>query len=178
MSTSPSLQIERIALYLGHPWKVNRLRDPSNWSMEIIDGQGHGLHFRVDGQHFKVSGLFPRERTTPHGTDYHIIGLSINRPAKDLAADIMRRLIPHYLQSYEAAASRYTAEKAQQERLTLIAQSFMRVSEGRIADHSRAARTVYFENGKAELWSSEDITLELHKLTIEQAIKIVALLKA
>ncbi len=40
--------IEQVALYLGRPWKVNHLREQSNWRYEIIDGQGRGLFFRYD----------------------------------------------------------------------------------------------------------------------------------
>ncbi len=170
-------QIEQIALYLGSPWKVNRLREPSSWSFEIIDGAGRGLYFRVDDQQFKVSGVFPRSHTVPYREDSLTIGINSTRPAKALAADIMRRLIPQYLAAYARAAQRYKAEQEKEERLQLIIQAFMRVSGGTVAQYSRAARTVYFEHGAAEFSRDEQITLELRKLTIAQAIQIAALLK-
>jgi len=176
MSAALHLQIEQIALYLGKPWKVNRLRELSNWSMEIIDGAGRGLHFRVDSQKFSISGLFPRCKTSTCHEDYTTIGVSITHPAKDIAADIMRRLMPHYLGAYDKAVIRYAQEQERQQRLTHIAQSLATVTGGRISEHGRGVRTVYFEHATAEIRSDETITMDLHRLSIEQAIRIAAIM--
>ena len=60
--------------------------------------------------------------------------------------------------------------------MNLIAQSIVTVTQGRISDHSRARKTVYFENGTAEIWSNGDIILNLNRLPIEKVIQIVSLL--
>ena len=175
--TNPCAKVEEIALYLGKPWKFSRLGDVSNWRFDIIDGCGRGLYFRLDGDKFKIGGVFPRHKSSPWRDNYKDIGVSINRPAKDIATDIMRRLMPHYLKSYEAALLRYEQEQEQENHLALIAQSIVKVTGGRISDHSRARKTVYFENGEAEIWSSGDMTLNLNRLSVEQAIQIVSILQ-
>lgn len=171
------LKVEQVALYLGHPWKFNRLREPCNWSYEITDGYGRGLYFRVDGEEFRICGIFPREKTYPHHEDHVQIGVRISRPAKDIATDMMRRLIPDYLEAYARAVQRYKEEQQKEEHLTLMTQAIVRVTGGRVCEYSRGAKTVYFDNGKAELWSEHHITLELNRLSIEQTIQIAALLQ-
>ena len=99
--SNPRAKVEEITLYLGKPWKFNRLCEPSDWRFEIIDGSGRVLFFRVDGQKFKVGGHFPRGKTSPWREDHKLIGVSVARSAKDIAVDISRRLIPHYLEAYD-----------------------------------------------------------------------------
>ena len=173
----PQAKIEEITLYLGKPWKYSRLGEESLWRFEVIDGYGRGLCFRVYGEKLKISGMFPRHKTSAWRDDYKEIGVSIERPAKDIASDIMRRLMPRYLKSYEAALLRYTEDKEKETRLNLIAQSIVQVTDGRIPDHSRARKTVYFDQGTAEIWPSGDINLNLRQLSIEQVIRLVAILK-
>ena len=174
----PTPHIEQIAFYLGSPWKVNRLREPCNWLYEIIDGKGRCLYFHFDGNKYVISGKFPRDRTQPpYHADYKSIGLSIGRPAKQIAADIKRRLIPYYLASYERAANYYQEGQAKQEQLNHIALLLSRTSGGRVAENSRAARTIYFEHGTANLWSDETITLDLSRISVEQAIRIMNIMR-
>jgi len=175
--TNPCAKVEEIALYLGKPWKFSRLGEPSNWRFEIIDGCGRGIYLRLYGDKFKIGGMFPRHKTSAWHDDYKEIGVSMDRPAKDIAADIMRRLIPHYLKAYEAALLRHKEEQVKEASLNLIAQSIVQVTGGRIPDHSRARKTVYFDKGTAEIWSSGDINLELQRLSVEQVIRIVSILK-
>ena len=175
--TNPQAKVEEIALYLGKPWKFSRLGEESLWRFEIIDGCGRGLYFRLDGNKFKIGGMFPRQKCSAWRDDYKDIGVSIDRPAKDIATDIMRRLMPHYLKSYESALLRYAENQEKETHLNLIAQSIVQVTNGRIPDHSRARKTVYFDKGTAEIWSSGDINLNLQRLTLTQVIRIVAILK-
>ena len=173
----PQAKVEEIALYLGKPWKYSRLGEESLWRFEVIDGYGRGLCFRIYGEKLKISGIFPRNKTSAWRDDYKEIGVSVERPAKDIAADIMRRLIPRYLISYEAALLRYAEDKEQAARLNLIAQSIVQVTGGRVPDHSRARKTVYFDKGTAEIWSSGDINLNLQRLSVDQVIRMVAILR-
>ena len=174
---TPQAKVEEIALYLGKPWKYSRLGEPSNWRFEIIDGCGRGLYFRLEKDRFKIGGMFPRQKCRAWHEDYKDIGVSAERSAKDIAADIKRRLISHYLKAYEAALLRYNEEQEKEVHLNLIVQSLVRISQGRILDHSRARKTVYFEHGMAEIWSSGDVTLNLSRLSVAQVIRIVSLLK-
>ncbi len=174
---TPQAKVEEIALYLGKPWKYSRLGEPSNWRFEIIDGCGRGLYFRLEKDRFKIGGCFPRQKCRAWHEDYKDIGVSAARPAKDIVADIKRRLIPHYLKAYEAALLRYNENQEKEAHLNLIAQSIVTVSQGRIADQSRARKTIYFDQGTAEIWSSGDINLNMNRLSIEQVIQIVSLLK-
>ncbi len=153
---TPQAKVEEIALYLGKPWKYSRLGEPSNWRFEIIDGCGRGLYFRLEKDRFKIGGCFPRQKCRAWHEDYKDIGVSAARPAKDIVADIKRRLIPHYLKAYEAALLRYNENQEKEAHLNLIAQSIVTVSQGRIADQSRARKTIYFDQGTAEIWSSGD----------------------
>ena len=175
--TNPQAKVEEIALYLAKPWKFSRLGEESLWRFEVIDGYGRGLYFRVYGDKFKIGGMFLRHKSSAWRDDYKEIGVSVERPAKDIAADIMRRLMPHYLKSYEAALLRYAENQEKETRLNLIAQSIVLVTGGRVPDHSRARKTVYFDKGTAEIWSSGDVNLNLQKLSIEQVIRIVAILQ-
>ncbi len=174
---TPQAKVEEIALYLGKPWKYSRLGEPSNWRFEIIDGCGRGLYFRLEKKRFKIGGMFPRQKCRAWHEDYKDIGVSAERSAKDIASDINRRLIPHYLKAYETALLRYDEERQKTEHLNLIAHTIAQVAQGRISDQSRARKTVYFENGTAEIWSCGDINLDLKRLSITQVIRIVSLLK-
>jgi len=174
---TPQKKIEDIALCLGRPWKFSRLGESSNWRFEIIDGCGRGLYLRLERDRLKIGGMFPRQKASPWRNDYKEIGVSIHRPAKDIAADIMRRLMPGYLKSYEVALLRYAQEQEKENHIALIAQSIVKVIGGHIPDHSRASKTVYFENGTAEIWFSGDINLSLRKLSVQQVIRIVSILK-
>lgn len=168
-------QVEKIALYLGKPWKLNRLAEPSNWRYEIIDGTGKGLFFRVDGSYFRITGIFPRSKTDPWRKDYKTIGVSVDRNAKDAAADITRRLMPHYLKAFDHAVERYKQNKERQERTELIAQSLIAVGENaRRGFENRSTVTVWFKDGEAQISSTDEITLRLTRLTPARAVKIIA----
>ena len=51
-----------------------------------------------------------------------------------------------------------------------------RVSGGWINHSGRGAKTIHFDSGSAEVWTNEDISLKLNRLTVEQAMQIVGLL--
>lgn len=174
---TPQTKVEEIALYLGKPWKYSRLGEPSQWRFEIIDGCGRGLYFRLEKERFKIGGMFPRKKCIAYRNEYKEVSVNLHRCAKSIAADISRRLLPDYLKSYETALLRYSEERQKTENLNLIAHTIAQVAQGRTSDHSRARKTVYFENGTAEIWSSGDINLELNRLSITQVIRIVSLLK-
>ena len=174
---TPQAKVEEIALYLGKPWKYSWLGEPSNWRFEIIDGCGRGLYFRLEKERFKISGSFPRKKCIAYRNDYKEISVNLHRNSKDIAADISRRLLPDYLKAYEAALLRYNEEQEKEVHLHLIASAITQVTQGRISDQSRARKTVYFENGTAEIWSCGDINLDLKRLSITQVIRIVSLLK-
>ncbi len=169
-------KIEEIALYMGKPWKFSRL-EPSNWRFEIIDGMGRGFILRPEKDRLKICGMFPRHKCTACSADYKTIGVSIKRHSKDIAAEIQRRLLPDYLKSYEAALLRYTQEQEKNEHLRLIAHTIAHVAHGRIAEQSRAHKTVYFEHGEAQIWSGGEVTLHLKRLSVTQALRIIGLLK-
>lgn len=176
MNNETALTVQKVALYMGLPWKYNHLHK-SNWSFEIIDGAGRGLFFRVDGQKFRISGNFPCGRYYSEYGQYKAIGVSLSRPAKDIAADIQRRLLPHYLKAYAQVKEVQQKRKEEKEQLQLIAQALCRATGGRMQSQSRAAHTVYFDEGHAELWHSEDITIQLNRLNVQQAIKVIAALR-
>ena len=177
MSTETTLQIEKIALFLGQPWKVCRLGEPSPWRHKIIDGKGRCLYFRVGKGRFNVMGIYPSERCKTYNEDYKSISVSISRPAKDIVADIKRRLLPFYLKQWPITVQRYQDHKRQEEQIQLITQALKRVAGGHVVGHGRAARTLHFEGGSAEIWNNLNISLSLQNLTVEQAIKIVAIIQ-
>ena len=174
--TAPRALVEQIALYLGRPWKFNGLGEVSKWQWEIIDGAGKCLYFREDKNRFKITGHFPRNRTSPYHRDYKTIGVSMSRSPKDIAADISRRLIPHYTKAFEIAVQRYGEEKAHEERIAHITHLIKKASKGRCVDHDKRNPTIYFNDGQAKIWSDETITLEIRKLSTKQVIQILSLL--
>ena len=174
---STQAKIEEIALYLGRPWKYSRLGEPSDWRFEVIDGYGRSLCFRLEKERLKIIGLFPPDRCIAYRDDYKEISVNIRRSAKDIAKDISRRLLPDYLKSYESALLRYKQEQKRNEHLDLIAHSIMQVTQGKILDYSRASRTVCFDKGTVEIWSSGDINLNIRCLSVTQAMQIISLLK-
>jgi len=176
MSNETALTVQKVALYLGLPWKYNHLHT-SNWSFEIIDGAGRGLFFSMDSQKFRISGNFPCGRYYSEYGEYKAIGVSASRPAKDIAADIERRLLPYYLKAYAQAKEAKQKRQEEKEHLELIAQVLCRVTGGRVQSQSRAAHTIYFEEGHIELWHNNDVTMQLNRLTADQAIKVIAALR-
>ena len=171
--------IEQEALHLGAPWKFDRRDETSHWRYDIIDGTGRGLYLRLETgkSKFKISGHFPSDKTSRYGSDYKSIGVSTTRPPKEIAADITRRLLPHYFDAFEKAKIRLCEERQQEQKIELIARSLVQVTGGYIASHSGSGqRTVYFEGGEAQVYSySQEVNLKLTNLTAEQAIKIAAL---
>lgn len=170
--------IEQVALYLGNPWKYDRRDETSNWRYDIIDGTGRGLYFWLENgkSRFKISGHFPSNKTSRYGSDYKSIGVSTTRPPKEIAADITRRLLPHYFDAFEKAKSRFCEERQQEQETELSAKSLAQVTGGYIAPHSGSAQqTVYFKGGEAQIYGySQEVNLKLSNLTAEQAIKIAA----
>ena len=169
-------KIEEIALYLGAPWRFNRLGESSKYHLEIIDGAGRVLFFRTQRKKFQISGHFPANRTIVHRKEYKTIGVSVERSAKHIAADIQRRLLPHYAESYESAKKRYIERKSQEQKLDHIAQALNRLGKGKIDLYGRGSRTIYFDRGHADLWSDETISMSLNNLSAEKAIQIIALM--
>jgi hypothetical protein len=90
---------------------------------------------------------------------------------------VSRRLLPHYLAAFERAAQRHREEQAAAESRELVQQALVKVTGGRVASHGqRSGRgAVFFEGGKAEVWSFGRVDLELRDLTPERAIQIAAL---
>jgi hypothetical protein len=174
-----SAVVQQVALHLGPPWKFNQLGEPSHWRFEIIDGQGRSLVFCHDtrADRFRIGGAFPRDWPRPHSGDYRNIGISAARSPKAIAADVSRRLLPQYLAAFEQAAQRHREERVEEERLELVQQALARVTGGRVVSHGqRSGRgAVFFEGGKAEVWSFGRVDLELRDLTPETAIQIAAL---
>ena len=105
------------------------------------------------------------------------IGVSINRPAQDIAADIKRRLLPHYLERYPQTVARFQENKAKEQHLHLITQALQRIAGGRLSHHGRGARSLYFKRGDAEIRRDGQIDLNLRKLTVEQAIKVISVIQ-
>ena len=178
--SSIAATVEQIALYLGPPWKFNRREEPSDWRFEIIDGTGRGLFLRKEYNkpRFQISGLFPRDITSPYPRDRKSIGVSATRPPKDIAADISRRLMPDYLPAFERAKAARQQQREAEAEINTIADALIRVTGGRTASYSPChSRTVYFDGGEAEIYSPKDVRLKLHSLTAEQAITIAASLK-
>lgn len=171
--------IEQVALYLGAPWKLNRLEESSDWRWEIIDGSGRGFFIRLDNQkkQFRISGQYPRPITSAYRQGQKTIGVGLTRPPKDIAADITRRLLPDYLKAFEGAKTRHAKECEQAQHIQLIAKSLEQVTGGRISSHSGdRQKNVYFTKGEAEIYAySSDVKLTLHSLPPELAIKIAAL---
>jgi hypothetical protein len=176
---NPSAVVQQVALHLGPPWKFNQLGEPSHWRFEIIDGQGRSLVFCHDDRadRFRIGGAFPRDWPRPHSGDYQNIGVSAARSPKAIAADVSRRLLPHYLAVFERAAQRHREEQAAAESRELVQQALVKVTGGRVASHGQrgGCGAVFFEGGKAEVWSFGRVDLELRDLTPERAIQIAAL---
>lgn len=101
----------------------------------------------------------------------------MHRSPKDIAADISRRLIPHYTKAFEIAVQRYKEEKAHEERIAFTAQLIKKTSKGRAIDQDKRNPTIYFKDGQARIWTDETISLELRNLSIKQTIQILSLLK-
>ncbi len=175
--------IEQIALYLGAPWKVNHLQQQSYWQREIIDGTGRGLLIsqQYNSRKFSICGMFDHRQTeTVHG-DHKSIGVSITRPPKDIAADIIRRLLPSYLYTFETAKVRFDQQRLEQEQLDHKAQALVTVTGGRVSHHScdSRIRTIYFTGGQAEIYHhSDEVKLTLTSLSMELAVQIAAMVRA
>lgn len=174
--------IEQVALYLGRPWKFNHLEQESCWQRQIIDGQGHALIIsrQYNSERFKISGRFDPRFTEPMHSDYHSIGVSFTRHPKAIAADIQRRLLPNYLEAYDQARQRYIENQAKLEHINNVAHLISKASNGLIISDSSGStqKRICFPNGEMTLYgSSEEISLSLHSLSVEDVIKMLAILK-
>ncbi len=170
-------KIEEIALYLGHPWKFNRLNGFSKYHWSVIDGSGRGLSFYLRGDNLTVFGNFPPNKTLSLQKNYKTIGVSVSRPAKAIAADIEKRLIPHYRNAFERAKAEHARQEKERETLQQIVDVLVKFSGGRDLRPARMPRTVSFDNGRVNLWSDHKINLELRKVSIDQVFQIIAILQ-
>lgn len=169
MNAELSSKVQEIAVYLGKPWKFNHLYE-SSWAFEIIDGTGRGLFLRIDGNKFRISGLFPSHKTYRSG-NRHSIGVSHSRPAYDIAADIKRRFFTDYLESYEKAAQSYKDMQQKKANKQHMLNALRSVSRGQFYNHTEGK--VYFKHGQAELWSDDLVRLELNRIPMDIAIRIL-----
>ena len=172
------VQGELIALHLGKPWKFNALRDPSNWSFELIDGHGRGLFFRCEygaSKKYRISGNFSASKTGRHYGKGHSIGVSRSRAAKAIAADITRRLLPDYLAAFDTAVARYHAEKERDHMKELVKAAIIKVAGGQFYAWRDS---VSFDDGEAKFTYGDNIELTLRNLTPDQAIRITAMITA
>ncbi len=173
MNNALSIIVQKVALYLGPPWKYNQ-REKSDWRFEVIGEKGQKLIFRQDKDRLKIIGASPKRVHYRHCGGFKSIGVSVNRPPKDIAADITRRLLPRYFQAFENSLQRHKAEQAKEQMLEHIIRAFCKVTGGRKGYGGRSGRAVYFEDGEADFWGDRRIDLNLHDLNPEQAIKIAA----
>lgn len=172
--------IEQVALYLGRPWKFNHLEQESCWQRQIVDGQGRALIIsrQYNSERFKISGKFDRLFTEPLHSDYNSIGISFTRHPKVIAADIQRRLLPNYLEAYNHARQRYIETQAKLERINNVTHLLSKASNGRIISDGAIQKRICFTNGEMTLYGySEEISLSLHSLSVEDVIKMLAVLK-
>lgn len=165
---------EQVALYLGAPWKYDRLSDAGYNRYQIIDGSGRVLTFikEWNSERFKLNGKFPHGFWQPCKS----IGFSATRPATDIAADIRRRFLTQYIEAYDQAKKDIAERQEQEQHLQDIAQCLAKVTHGTVDLYgSTYPRNVYFENGKAEIYKGgDDITLTVSQLSPEIAIKLAA----
>ena len=172
--------IEQVALYLGRPWKFNHLEQESSWQRQIIDGQGRALIFshQYNSERFKISGKFDRRFTEPLHSDYHSIGVSFTRHPKAIAADIQRRLLPNYLKAYDQARQRYIDNQSKIERINHMAHLLSKASNGCIISDGATQKRICFTNGEMTFYgSSEELSLSLHSLSVEDVLKVLAALR-
>ncbi len=173
MDNELSIIVQKVALYLGPPWKYNTL-EKSDWRFEVIGERGQKLIFRQDKDRFKVFGASPKGVQHHHCGGFKSIGVNAKRPPKDIAADITRRLLPGYFKAFENALERHKAEQAKEQTLDYIERAFCKVTGGRKGYGGRSGRAVYFDDGEADFWGDQRIDLKLRDLNPEQAIKIAA----
>lgn len=173
--TDYSKQIALIAYHLGKPWKMNHTLEPSDWRFEIIDGCGRKIFFRLEKDKFRISGCGAAQKTGRHHPRCASIGVSAERPAKAIAADIKRRFLPDYLAAFETAVTAYQKQQAEEQKEKLIREAVIKVSGGYYVTH---ARRVYFEGGTAEISAYRDnVTLTLNDLSPDIAIQIIGKIK-
>jgi hypothetical protein len=173
MDSELSIIVQKVALYLGPPWRFKH-RYQSDWRFEVIGERGQKLIFLKDKDRFRILGAPPKGARHYHCAGYNPIGVNARRPPKDIAADITRRLLPGYFKAFENSLQRHKAEQAKEQTLEHIIRAFCKVTGGRKGYGGRSGRAVYFEDGEADFWGDKRIDLKLRDLTPEQAIKIAA----
>ena len=170
--------VQLVALHLGAPWKYNHIKDIAFGRFEIIDGQGRGLTLvnEYGKPRFKIYGQFPPAVTSRYFRFNLSIGVGATRPARDIARDIERRLLPQYLEAFEQAKAEKRQEDDLEKRLDITACALAKVTNGRISPHDKGQRQrrVYFDNGTAEFFCDGTVTLKLSNLSAEQAITLTA----
>lgn len=172
--------IEQVVLYLGKPWRLDR-RALCQWQYMVIDGTGRRLVMRPEHgkPKLKISGAFPACHRYANSNHYKSIGVSFNRAPKDIAADIQRRLIPHYLEAFEEVKATSQKQQKDIENMLLVARALVQVTGGRV-DHilHNTQCQVHFVGGSASIYTRNDIDLKLRNLSPEMAIKLAGLLKS
>ena len=172
MKTELCKKVQDIAADLGKPWKFNHLYE-SSWGFEIIDGTGRCLFLRIDGNKFRISGLFPSHKTY-HSDNRHSIGVSYSRPSHDIALDIKRRLLSDYLEGYEKASQSYKDAQQKKANKQHMLNALCTVSGGKF--YNREKERVYFKYGQVELWADDLVRLELNRIPMDIAIRILGII--
>lgn len=166
-------QLQKTARQLGQGWRV----DLTNKDRDVPDLfnplQGYRLHLFFSYQQKGKIGIKPK---TLHNTQS--IYLNWQRPARHLAADISRRLLPQLAELKQKDQAHQDKKQQQQEKLQLLQQTALRIHHRLTPDFRNGSNSYQRElsGGGVQLTIREnEITLGA-TLNPDLALRVLAML--
>ena len=185
---------EEVAALLG--WRLGSAAEGEGrwekWArLERDDGSAVTLHLvTYPKTRLAISGIFPRDGQnggdygpSGHGTDQRVtIHVGAERPAKAVAGEITRRLLPAYLPQYAKALERKAADEEGRARADALADRLASVLGEKISDpHRNGERCVRLYRGEwygdVRIGHGGSVKIELSSLPAVIAERICAVLR-
>jgi len=190
---------QKVAHALGEGWTYSNPRDGRSWTKDselswyatLTRGDGAGLHVSYDSHKLRYhwSAIYPRAQGQEHGPrrgeERQSITIGVDRTPEQAAKDIARRLLPVYLTQLAECLERVAAANAYQETTARNLQALadllgVPLSKGNgLRD---TAHTLYIRANDDDAYgdvkvSGDSITVELRNLSLEQAQRVLAVVR-
>lgn len=175
-------QLDGIAAALGGGWRHNRVIQ-SGYCHYLTNGNQKIQIMYVSGsskQKVNMSLVFAPyiAQQRDHNCS---IGISINRSSKAIAADIKRRLLPGYAEHLQQAIEARKADQDKKEMDRFIIETFRKIIPLQTTGRDHYFGDSYSDLPKGTITQNyhrgDEISLNIHNLTPEQACKILAIIQ-
>lgn len=132
-------------------WTADRRRTlyPS-WDITAPDDSGHSLYVTYASGRLHITGAYPPDcHSVAHVADMPSIGVSANRSAQAITAEVRRRLLPNYWKPFAAVAKARESENRHRKRTEAEANRLGAIlDDTRAMEYANYSTTLYARAGE------------------------------